>query len=148
MSPDPTCMDSRLLRSFLHMLCSTSTPPPPLTILKIFRPFFYASLTGLSNASGEKLTIAVAYVIFTLLFSTLLRLGLDPKLLASVLNTSSGRCWSSEIYNPVPGVVQGVPSGNDYKGGFGTALMMKVGGIYCKSIDRFYELFKRELLLG
>ena len=55
------------------------------------------------------------------------RLGLDPKLLAKILNMSSGRCWSSEVYNPVPGVVEGVPSSNDYKGGFGTALMVKVG---------------------
>jgi 3-hydroxyisobutyrate dehydrogenase len=53
------------------------------------------------------------------------RLGLDPKLLASVLNSSSGRCWSSEVYNPVPGVVEGVPSERDYQGGFGSSLMLK-----------------------
>ena len=55
------------------------------------------------------------------------RLGLDPKLLARILNSSSGRCWSSELYNPCPGVVDGVPSSNDYNGGFGAALMAKVG---------------------
>lgn len=54
------------------------------------------------------------------------RLGLDAKMLAHILNVSSGRCWSSEVYNPVPGVKEGVPSSNDYKGGFGTALMTKV----------------------
>jgi len=51
---------------------------------------------------------------------------LDPKLLAKILNTSSGRCWSSEVYNPCPGVLEGVPSSNNYEGGFGTALMTKV----------------------
>ena len=30
------------------------------------------------------------------------RLGLDPKVLAEVFNSSSARCWSSEAYNPVP----------------------------------------------
>ena len=30
------------------------------------------------------------------------RLGLDPKVLADVFNSSSARCWSSEAYNPVP----------------------------------------------
>jgi 3-hydroxyisobutyrate dehydrogenase len=30
-------------------------------------------------------------------------LGIDPKLLAGILNTSSGRCWSSDTYNPYPG---------------------------------------------
>lgn len=39
---------------------------------------------------------------------------------------SSGRCWSSDTYNPVPGVMEGVPSGNNYQGGFGTQLMAKV----------------------
>ena len=43
------------------------------------------------------------------------RLGLDPKVLAGIVNTSSGRCWSSEVYNPVPGVMPGVPSANDYQ---------------------------------
>lgn len=38
-----------------------------------------------------------------------IRMGLDPKLLASILNTSSGRCWSSDTYNPVPGVIEGIP---------------------------------------
>ena len=56
----------------------------------------------------------------------LYRLGLDPKMLAKILNMSSGRCWSSDTYNPCPGVIDGVPSSNNYKGGFGTALMTKV----------------------
>ena len=57
------------------------------------------------------------------------RLGLEPKLLAKILNTSSGRCWSSEVYNPCPGVLEGVPSSNNYQGGFGTALMTKDLGL-------------------
>ena len=55
------------------------------------------------------------------------RLGLEPKLLAKILNMSTGRCWSSESYNPCPGVIMGIPSSNDYKGGFATGLMTKVG---------------------
>ncbi|XP_034258112.1 3-hydroxyisobutyrate dehydrogenase, mitochondrial [Pantherophis guttatus] len=58
-----------------------------------------------------------------------IRLGLDPKLLAKILNMSSGRCWSSDIYNPVPGVMEGVPSANNYQGGFGTTLMAKDLGL-------------------
>ncbi|KAK2717773.1 hypothetical protein QYM36_006534 [Artemia franciscana] len=58
-----------------------------------------------------------------------LRLGLDPKLLAGILNTSTGRCWSSEVYNPVPGILPNVPSSNNYEGGFGTALMTKDLGL-------------------
>lgn len=65
------------------------------------------------------------------------RLGLDPKLLTKILNMSSGRCWSSDTYNPVPGVMEGVPSANNYQGGFGTTLMAKVTPAIC----RLYRLW-------
>lgn len=58
-----------------------------------------------------------------------IRLGLDPKLLAGIVNSSSGRCWASDTYNPVPGVFEHVPSSNNYQGGFGTALMTKDLGL-------------------
>ncbi|PWA03043.1 hypothetical protein BB558_000800 [Smittium angustum] len=53
------------------------------------------------------------------------KLGVDPKLLASVINTSSGRSWSSEISNPHPNVSPNAPSNRNYDGGFGTKLMLK-----------------------
>ncbi|XP_043199004.1 3-hydroxyisobutyrate dehydrogenase, mitochondrial-like isoform X1 [Amphibalanus amphitrite] len=57
------------------------------------------------------------------------RLGVDPKLLAGILSTSTGRCWAIDTYNPVPGVFDNVPSSNNYQGGFGTALMCKDLGL-------------------
>lgn len=51
--------------------------------------------------------------------------GLDPKVLASVINVSTGRCWPSEVNNPVKGVVETAPAGRDYRGGFGISLMKK-----------------------
>jgi len=58
-----------------------------------------------------------------------MKMGLDPKLLASIINSSSGRCWSSEMYNPVPGVLEKVPASRNYEGGFGTTLMCKDLGL-------------------
>jgi len=57
------------------------------------------------------------------------RLGLDQKRLAEILNTSSGRCWSSDTYNPCPGVMEGVPSARGYSGGFACDLMVKDLGL-------------------
>jgi len=57
------------------------------------------------------------------------RLGLDQKTLADILNTSSGRCWSSDTYNPCPGVMEGVPAARGYTGGFGCDLMVKDLGL-------------------
>ncbi|SMG02831.1 3-hydroxyisobutyrate dehydrogenase [Burkholderia singularis] len=52
-------------------------------------------------------------------------LGIDPKVLAGIINTSTGRCWSSDTYNPYPGVIDAAPSSRGYTGGFGTDLMLK-----------------------
>jgi len=57
------------------------------------------------------------------------RLGLDQKTLAAILNTSSGRCWSSDTYNPCPGVMEGVPAARGYTGGFACDLMIKDLGL-------------------
>ncbi|MBA1274042.1 3-hydroxyisobutyrate dehydrogenase [Stutzerimonas azotifigens] len=56
-------------------------------------------------------------------------LGMDPSVLAGVINTSSGRCWSSDTYNPYPGVLENAPASRGYSGGFGTDLMLKDLGL-------------------
>jgi 3-hydroxyisobutyrate dehydrogenase len=56
-------------------------------------------------------------------------LGIDPKVLAGIINTSSGRCWSSDTYNPYPGVLPNAPASRGYTGGFGADLMLKDLGL-------------------
>jgi 3-hydroxyisobutyrate dehydrogenase len=53
------------------------------------------------------------------------RLGVDPKVLAAVMNSSTSRCWSSDTYNPCPGVMPNVPASRNYTGGFAVGLMRK-----------------------
>jgi 3-hydroxyisobutyrate dehydrogenase len=53
------------------------------------------------------------------------KLGMDPKVFAGIVNTSSGRCWSSDTYNPYPGVLDNAPASRGYSGGFGSDLMLK-----------------------
>lgn len=55
--------------------------------------------------------------------------GLDPKALSEIMLKSSGCNWSLEKYNPVPGVMEGVPASNDYQGGFMVDLMLKDLGL-------------------
>ena len=71
-------------------------------------------------------------------------LGMDPKVLASIINTSSGRCWSSEIYNPYPGVVESAPSSRGYTGGFGADLMLKDLGLATEAA----KFAKQPVVLG
>ena len=56
-------------------------------------------------------------------------LGIEPKVLAGIINTSSGRCWSTDTYNPYPGVMDNVPASRGYTGGFGADLMLKDLGL-------------------
>jgi 3-hydroxyisobutyrate dehydrogenase len=56
-------------------------------------------------------------------------LGIDPGKLASIINTSTGRCWSSDTCNPYPGIVETAPASRGYSGGFGADLMLKDLGL-------------------
>lgn len=56
--------------------------------------------------------------------------GLDPKILAGVINVSSGRNYNCELMNPVKGVVQGNIAEKGFEGGFSMELctgVLKLG---------------------
>lgn len=55
--------------------------------------------------------------------------GLDPKVLSDIMKQSSGNNWALQVYNPVPGVMDGVPASRDYQGGFMVDLMFKDLGL-------------------
>lgn len=55
--------------------------------------------------------------------------GLDPKVLSEIMLQSSGKNWTLEVYNPCPNVADGVPSSNNYEGGFMVDLMAKDLGL-------------------
>lgn len=73
----------------------------------------------------NNLILAISMTAVSEALSLGIKLGVDPKVLSAIINTSSGRCWSSDTYNPCPGVLPNVPSSNDYQGGFATDLMLK-----------------------
>lgn len=58
-------------------------------------------------------------------FNLGVKLGMDPKTLAGIVNNSSGYCWASQVGCPVPGVVPTAASSRDYAGGFAVDLMLK-----------------------
>jgi len=57
---------------------------------------------------------------------------LNPAVLASVINSSTGACWASSVNNPVPSALaeKSPPCERDYEGGFATALMVKVRRVH------------------
>ena len=72
------------------------------------------------------------------------KLGIDPQALAGVINTSSGRCWSSDVCNPWPHINENAPASNGYQGGFATQLMLKDLGLAVEAAGQV----KQPIILG
>ena len=66
-------------------------------------------------------------------------LGIDSEVLAGVINSSTGRCWSSEVYNPWPGIVEAAPASRGYTGGFGAELMLKDLGLATEAARQAHQ---------
>ncbi|MBK80176.1 MAG: 3-hydroxyisobutyrate dehydrogenase [Gammaproteobacteria bacterium] len=61
--------------------------------------------------------------------------GLDPAVLSEIMKQSSGGNWSLNVYNPFPGVMDGVPASRGYQGGFLVDLMTKDLGLAMASAE-------------
>ena len=55
--------------------------------------------------------------------------GLDAAVLSEIMQVSSGGNWALNVYNPFPGVMEGVPASRGYEGGFLVDLMRKDLGL-------------------
>ncbi|PMD62634.1 3-hydroxyisobutyrate dehydrogenase-like protein [Hyaloscypha bicolor E] len=84
---------------------------------------------GLSGKLANNYLLAINNIATAEAMNLGIKWGLDPKVLASLINISTGKCWPSEINNPVKGVVEGSPASRDYSGGFGISLMKKDLGL-------------------
>ena len=57
------------------------------------------------------------------------KLGLPAQKLFDISSQASGQCWSMTSYSPVPGILENVPSNNDYQAGFTAKMMQKDLGL-------------------
>ena len=80
---------------------------------------------GLSGKLANNYALAINNIAAAEAMNLGIRWGLDPKVLANLINSATGKSWPSESNNPVPGVIPTSPSSKDYEGGFGVSLMKK-----------------------
>jgi len=85
--------------------------------------------SGLAGKLANNYLLAINNIATAEAMNLGIRLGLNPKTLGNLINVSTGKCWPSEVNNPVKGVVQGSPANRDYSGGFGIDLMKKDLGL-------------------
>ncbi|KAK2467065.1 hypothetical protein APHAL10511_001323 [Amanita phalloides] len=90
-----------------------------------------ASGAGLGAKICNNLILGVHQIVIAEAMLLGQKIGLDPGILASVINSSTGACWASSVNNPVPGALAGKspPCDRGYEGGFATALMLKDMGL-------------------
>ena len=81
-------------------------------------------------------------------------LGLSAQTLFDICSQASGQCWSLTSYCPAPGVLENIPSTNNYEPGFAAAMMLKdlnlaqeasektsVGSVLGKQAKQLYQRF-------
>jgi len=66
-------------------------------------------------------------------------LGIDTGVLAGIINSSTGRCWSADTYNPWPGIIPTAPAARGYTGGFGAELMLKDLGLATEAARQAHQ---------
>uniref|UniRef100_A0A060TEJ0 3-hydroxyisobutyrate dehydrogenase n=1 Tax=Blastobotrys adeninivorans TaxID=409370 RepID=A0A060TEJ0_BLAAD len=81
--------------------------------------------SGLAAKLANNYLLALNNIATAEAFQLAKNLGLDMKMFSDLINTSTGRCWSSEVNTPCPGVNPDAPSSRGYEGGFGVPLMTK-----------------------
>lgn len=81
--------------------------------------------TGLSGKLANNYALAINNIGAAEAMNLGIKWGIEPKALANLINSATGRSWPTEINNPVPGVLENSPSSRDYSGGFGVSLMKK-----------------------
>jgi len=90
-----------------------------------------ASGAGLAAKICNNLVLGVQQIVVGEAMLLGQKLGLDPAVLAGVINSSTGACWASSINNPVCGALpdKAPPCERGYEGGFQTVLMLKDMGL-------------------
>lgn len=73
---------------------------------------------GLATKQLNNYLSAVSMIGLCEAMNTGVRYGLDPKVLSSVINVSTGRCYNSIEQNPIKGISPKGAASNDFEGGF------------------------------
>lgn len=124
------------------------------TVKKYLQPmgknFIYCGESGNGQISKacNNLCLAITMVGLSESMALGVKMGMDPKVLTEVMMNGSGKCWSLEVYNPVPGILPNAPSGRDYENGFGMELITKDVNIAldcAKNVGLDLELAKKTL---
>ena len=76
------------------------------------------------------------------------RLNIDIKKVHEIMKNASGNSWPISVYPPLPGLIDGTPSNNNYRPGFSAGMMnkdLKLASMCASSVDAITPLGKMAL---
>lgn len=113
---------------------------------KIGKNVFHAGASGSGQIAKacNNMLLAINMIGTSEALNLAMQHGLDPKVISEIIQNSTGANWCIEKYNPVPDVLENVPSTQGYVAGFMTDLMLKDLGL---SMEAAAEV-KSPVLLG
>ena len=99
-----------------------------LPILKIMgKNIFHAGEMGCGNGAKifNNMSLGITMIAASESLMLAKRLNIDVKKVHEIMKSASGNSWPISVYPPVPGLIEGTPSNNNYRPGFSTAMMTK-----------------------
>ena len=81
--------------------------------------------TGQAAKMCNNMVLGISMLAVSEAFLLADHLNLTPQKLHEVLSNASGRCWVTERYLPVAGLLDNVPADHEYQAGFMLAMMLK-----------------------
>ena len=99
-----------------------------LPLLKIMgKNIFHAGDLGSGNGAKicNNMSLGITMIAASESLMLAKRLNIDIKKVHEIMKNASGNSWPISVYPPLPGLIEGTPSNNNYKPGFSAEMMNK-----------------------
>ena len=122
-----------------------------LPLLKIMgKNIFHAGDLGSGNGAKicNNMSLGIAMIAASESLMLAKRLNIDIKKVHEIMKNASGNSWPISVYPPLPGLIDGTPSNNNYRPGFSAGMMnkdLKLANECAKSVSADTPLGKAAL---
>ena len=99
-----------------------------LPVLKILgKNIYHAGEIGSGNGAKicNNMALGIAMIAASESLMLAKRLNIDIKKVHEIMKNASGNSWPISVYPPLPGLIEGTPSNNNYRPGFSAGMMNK-----------------------
>jgi len=122
-----------------------------LPVLKVIgKNIYHAGDIGSGNGAKicNNMALGIAMIAASESLMLAKRLNIDIKKVHEIMKNASGNSWPISVYPPLPGLIDGTPSNNNYRPGFSAGMMnkdLKLANDCAKSVNAETPLGKMAL---